>query len=80
MELIEAAVAAEPPLGFQEISGNVVVLDDVTPAYVRARAALDSCEAHLGAALHFLGDTRTPQGDTGKTGQVRRSAYLMGRA
>ena len=78
-ELIDAAVAAEAPLGFQEIAGNVVVLDDVTPAYVRARAALNSCKAHLEAALRFLGDTRTPQAGTGEA-RFRRPAHPMGRA
>jgi hypothetical protein len=80
MELIDSAVAGEAPLGYQEIATSVVVLDDVRPAYVRARAALNSCEAHLGAALRFLGDTRTPQAGTGEAGRVRRPAHPMGRA
>ena len=79
MELIDAAIAEEAPLGYQEIAGNVIVLDDVTPAYVKARAALNSCEAHLGAALRFLGDTRTPQAGTGEA-RVHRPAHPMGRA
>lgn len=37
MELIDAAVAGQAPLGYQEIGANVVILDDVTPGYVRAR-------------------------------------------
>jgi hypothetical protein len=37
MALIDATVAGEAPLGYQEIGTNVVVLDDVTPSYVRAR-------------------------------------------
>jgi hypothetical protein len=65
MELIESAVAGGAPLGYEEIGANVVVLDDVTPRYVRARAALNSCGTHLGAALGFLLDTRTPQPGTG---------------
>jgi hypothetical protein len=59
MKLIEAAVAKETPLGNQEISTNVVVLDDVTPRYVKANAALNACRAGLGVALHFLMDART---------------------
>jgi hypothetical protein len=80
MELIDAAVAAESPLDYQGIGNHVVVLDDVTPAYVRARAALNSCEAHLGAALRFLGDTRTPQAGTGNAGRTLRPTHPMGRA
>jgi hypothetical protein len=80
MELIDAAVAADRPLGYQEIRTGVFVLDDVTPAYVRARAALNSCEAHLGAALRFLRDTRTPQPDVGDAGPIRRPAHPIGRA
>ena len=80
MELIDAAVAGEAPLGDQEIGTNVVVLDDVTPRYVRARAALNSCEAHLGAALRFLRDTRTPQPGTGDADRAPRPAPSTGRA
>jgi hypothetical protein len=80
MELIDAAVAGQAPLGYQEIGANVVILDDVTPGYVRARAALNSCEAHLGAAIRFLGDTRTPQPGTGEASRVLRPAHPMGRA
>lgn len=80
MELIDAAVAGEAPLGYREIRTNVVILDDVTPRYVRARAALNSCEAHLGAALRFLRDTRTPQPGTEEADQPPRPAHPMGRA
>jgi hypothetical protein len=80
MELIDAAVAADAPFGYQETGTGVVVLDDVTPAYVRARAALNSCEAHLGAALRFLRDTRTPQPGIEGVGPARRPTHPMGRA
>jgi hypothetical protein len=53
---IETVIAAEAPLGDQEISADVVVLDDVTPRYVKAGAALNTCHAGLGVALHFLMD------------------------
>jgi hypothetical protein len=33
---------------------DVVVLDDVTPLYARASAALDTCNASLSTALQFL--------------------------
>jgi hypothetical protein len=59
INLIETAIARESPLGNQEISTNVVVLDDVTPRYIKANAALNTCHANLGVALHFLMDSRT---------------------
>src|SRR5258708_6644709 len=59
MMLIETAIAREAPLGKDELSANVVLLDDVTPRYVKANAALNGCHASLGAALDFLMDTRT---------------------
>ena len=80
MELIDAVVAGQTPLGYREIGANVVILDDVTPGYVRARAALNSCEAHLCAAIRFLEDTRTPQSGTGEAGRLLRPAHPMGRA
>ena len=57
MELIESAIAREAPLGNQETATNVVVLDDVTPGYAKAAAALNACNASLGAALQSLLDT-----------------------
>ena len=80
MELIDAAVARESSLGYQDIAGSVVILDDVTPAYVRARAALNSCEGHLGAALRFLGDTRTPQLSTAEAVRARGPAHPIDRS
>jgi hypothetical protein len=64
MDLIESAVPAEIPLGYQEIGSNVIVLDDLTPRYASARAALNSCQVHLGAVLRSLQNTRTPQPET----------------
>jgi hypothetical protein len=54
MKMLEAAIARELPLGGQEAADNVVVLDDITPCYVKANAALHACNAGLGIALHFL--------------------------
>jgi hypothetical protein len=66
INLIESAIVTESPLGNQEIGANVVVLDDVTPCYVKANAALNACNAGLGVALHFLLDTRTSGHATGE--------------
>jgi hypothetical protein len=58
MELIESVIAREQVPGDQEVAANVVVLDDVTPRYVWANAALRTCSADLGTALYFLLDSR----------------------
>jgi len=60
LTLIETAIAREISGGNQETSTNVVVLDDVTPPYVRATAALRACDANLAIALHSLLDSRAP--------------------
>ena len=54
MKMLEGAIARELPLGGQEAANNVVVLDDITPCYVKANAALHACNAGLGVALRFL--------------------------
>lgn len=65
MKRIESAVAGESPLGNQEMAADVIVLDDVTPRYIRASAALNTCNVKLGAALDFLLDTRTSEHRSG---------------
>ena len=57
MKLIESAIAAS--LGNQETAANIIVLDDVTPRYLRANAALNACSVGLGIALDLLRDVRT---------------------
>jgi hypothetical protein len=59
MKLIESAIAGEASLGNQETTANIIVLDDVTPRYVRANAALNACNVGLGVALDLLRDVRT---------------------
>ena len=54
LAMIESAVAGEAATGLQDMASNVVVLDDVTPRYLKAGAALKACDAGLGIALHFL--------------------------
>ena len=53
LAMIDTALAMEAA-AIQEPTANVVVLDDVTPCYQKAGAALKACEAGLGVALHFL--------------------------
>ena len=55
--LIERAMAGEAAFGGHESSANVIVLDDVSPRYMKAAAALQACDTNLGAALHALMDS-----------------------
>ena len=61
LRLIEQTIARETLLGHQET--DVVVLDDVTPPFVKATAALNACDANLAIALHSLLDANTPEHD-----------------
>jgi hypothetical protein len=54
LTMLDAAVAREATAAVQELAANVVVLDDVTPLYLKAGAALKACDTGLGVALHFL--------------------------
>src|ERR1700704_2752419 len=54
LELVETAIVVEMSAGKEDMSAAVVVLDDVTPGYLKAGAALQACGAGLGLALHLL--------------------------
>jgi hypothetical protein len=54
MQMLELAIAREVPAVDPEIYDNVILLDDVTPCYLEANAALQSCKAVLGAAVQSL--------------------------
>jgi hypothetical protein len=70
LRLIEQAMVRESsPVG-QEHAANVVVLDNVSPRYVKTAAALKACDANLGIALHFLLDSRTPGRGTSAYAEV----------
>ena len=56
INLIEGAIARETSLGDGGI-GNVIVLDDVTPQYLKAGHALHACSASLETALRSLYET-----------------------
>jgi len=64
IELIETAIDQGSHASDQE-NADIVVLDDVTPRYAKATAALSACKASLGATMEFLLDTKTsgPQAD-----------------
>jgi hypothetical protein len=55
---VEATIAREISTGEAETS-NIIVLDDVTPRYLKASDALNACSASLGTALHVLLDSRS---------------------
>lgn len=80
VRLIEAAIAKETCFGDQETAGNVVVLDDVTPRYVMANAALSRSQASLGAALCFLRDAGTVSHGAGEGGSGRLAPRSARRA
>ena len=56
LRLIEQTIAEEMPLGGPESSTNVIVLDDVSPRYMNAAAAIQACDVKLGVALRSLLD------------------------
>ena len=81
MKQLEAAIAGELAPGNQDAAGNVFVLDDVTPRYVKANAALNACNAGLGVALHYLLDARAPRHQAGDfTASDRRPVRLINHA
>ncbi|MDO9058043.1 MAG: hypothetical protein Q7U92_03340 [Bradyrhizobium sp.] len=70
MKLLEVAISGEAAPGDLDAPGNVFVLDDVTPRYAKANAALNNCNASLGVALHYLMDARTARHDAGDSGRL----------
>jgi len=79
--LVESAIAIESPFGHHEIAANVVVLDDVTPRYLNARAALNTCRASFEVTLHLLLDSGTSQYGTDEAAEYDlRLARLVGDA
>ena len=81
MKLIESAIAMEPALSDPGTSANFAVLDDLTPRYQNARAALKTCNTSLEVTLHLLRDTKTSPHETNESAAYElRSARLVGRA
>jgi hypothetical protein len=63
MRLIDAAMEPEDDSavsGADLGSTEIVVLDDVTPRYATASAALNACRAELGQALQNLSESGNP--------------------
>jgi hypothetical protein len=59
VRLIDAAMEQQDESGVVGV-GDVFVLDDVTPRYATASAALNACRAGLGHALHCLSESGNP--------------------
>ena len=77
MNMLEGAIASELPLGGQDAGDNVIVLDDITPCFVKANAALHACKAGLGVALDFLAGTKPP---TARVAEFPRSDRRLAKA
>jgi hypothetical protein len=80
IKLVESVIVAESPSDDPEGTANIIVLDDITPRYVTAGTALNTCNAGLGVALHALLDARTSQETNERTGNYRRAIHSAGRA
>jgi hypothetical protein len=52
-----AETSPETPSGSPESSTDVIVLDDVSPRYMKSAAALQACDVNLGIALRSLLDS-----------------------
>ncbi len=61
---IEQAIGREAASEDQGGSAPVVVLDDVTPRYLAATAALGACRAELGFAMRSLREAGLPEDGT----------------
>src|SRR5215216_1994730 len=65
LRLIEQTIAKETspetspetPPGSPESSTNIIVLDDISPRYMKLAAALQACDVNLGIALRSLLDS-----------------------
>jgi hypothetical protein len=55
---IKASELAIDLHGREETTGNIVLLDDVTPRYVIVNTALNACHASLCEALYFALETK----------------------
>jgi hypothetical protein len=54
---MEQMIVGETPPGSPESSTNIVVLDDISPRYMKSAAGLRACGVNLGIALRSLQDS-----------------------
>jgi hypothetical protein len=69
--LVETVIAKEA-FGADDVADNVAILDDLSPRYAIADAALNTCNAQLRKTLDFLMDT--PAKTSLNDGTARRRA------
>jgi hypothetical protein len=81
IRMLEPVIARASAPGELEAYDDVVVLDDVTPHYVRANTALDACRAKLGVALQGLLGSEASDGilETTAAQQARQMAHHSAR-
>jgi hypothetical protein len=79
MRLIEQAIAREARPDDEEFAANLIVLDDVTPLYVTANAALNACRTSLRVAVQFLGEVRPSKGAGGSRADDRQPVRATSR-
>jgi len=80
LELVEQAIVVEMSAGKEDIGADVIVLDDVTPGYMKAGTALRACSASLGLALHLLQEPLTMGAGGGTASGDGRQAHQAARA
>jgi hypothetical protein len=80
MALIETAIATKASHGSQQAAADIIALDDVTPRYQSASAALSTCNARLGAALLLLLDTNASHHGTDQRAAMRPPVSSFGRS
>ena len=78
LRLIEQTIATETSPesspGSPESSTNVIVLDDVSPRYMKAATALQACDVSLGTALRSLLDSSDSDPCAASLRRLRSSA------
>ena len=57
LRLIEQTIARDTSPGNPESSIDLIVLDDMSPRYMKAAAAVQACDVNLGIALRSLLDS-----------------------
>jgi len=60
-DAIDVAIASEPAANDPDNVSEFVVLDDVTPCYLKANSALRICNTQLAEALQFLRAARSEE-------------------
>jgi hypothetical protein len=73
-ETLQETSQETSPGSSPESSTNIIVLDDVSPRYMKAAAALQACDVNLGIALRSLRDS----GDSGSCASSTSALAVIG--